>query len=68
MFQDEKDRQEADLEVDQDLVVHAKKGIDHDLEVRIKAGEELDQEKLSRLQEEKKSGERQVTHISTLGA
>ena len=55
MCQDENDHQEADIEVDQDLVVHDKKEIDHDLEVRIKAGEELDQEKLNRLQEEKKA-------------
>jgi len=55
MCQDENDHQETDIEVDQGLVVHAKKGIDHDLEVRIKAGEELDQEKLTRLKEEKKT-------------
>ena len=55
MCQDENDHQETDIEVDQDLVVHAKKGIDHDLEVRLKAGEDLDQEKLNRLQEEKKA-------------
>ena len=53
MCQDENDHQEADIEVDQDLVVHDKREIDHDLEVRIKAGEELDQDKLNRLQEEK---------------
>lgn len=55
MCQDENGHQETDIEVDQDLVVHDKKEIDHDLEVRLKAGEDLNQEKLSRLQEEKKA-------------
>ena len=55
MCQDENDHQETDIEVDQDLVVHDKKEIDHDLEVRLKAGEDLDQEKFNRLQEEKKA-------------
>ena len=53
MCQDGDENQQIDVEVDQNLVVHDKKEVDHDLEVRLKAGEDLN--KVNRLQEEKDS-------------